>query len=107
MFFFKDLRWRARHHTPRMDTQTVDHSNNIKASYEGQPGPLPPFEIPISLTIQTTYGTMDALSIYNWDEHAEKSRCFDFDDFLNATDILRIIWVPTSELSPVFGVTSV
>ena len=47
----KDLHWRARHHTPRMASLTVDHLNDIEASYEGQPGPLPPIEIPISLTI--------------------------------------------------------
>ena len=38
----KDLHWRARYHTPRMATLTIDHSNEIEASYEGQPGPLPP-----------------------------------------------------------------
>ena len=44
--FCKDLRWRARHHTPRMATQTLAHLNDIGASYEGQPGPLPHVEIP-------------------------------------------------------------
>jgi len=47
----KDLRWRTRHHTPRMATLSVDNLNDIVASYEGQPGPLPPVEIPTSLTI--------------------------------------------------------
>ena len=48
---YKDLRWRARHHTPRMATLTVDYLNDMEASYEGQHGPLPPVEIPTSLTI--------------------------------------------------------
>jgi hypothetical protein len=48
---YKDRCWRARHHTPRMATLTVDHLNEIEASYEGQPGPLPPVEIPSSLTM--------------------------------------------------------
>jgi len=48
-FLFKDLRWRARHHTPRMATITIDNLNDIEASYEGQPGPLPHVEIPTIL----------------------------------------------------------
>jgi hypothetical protein len=30
---------------------------------------------------------MDAYSIYHWDERVDKSRCFDFGDFLDAKDI--------------------
>ena len=48
----RDLRWRARHQTPIMATPTVDHVNDIEASYEGQPGPLPPVEVPTRLTIK-------------------------------------------------------
>ena len=33
--FYKDLRWRDRHHTPRRVTLIVDHLNDIVASYEG------------------------------------------------------------------------
>ena len=29
---YKDLVWRARHHTPRMATLTIDHLNDIEAS---------------------------------------------------------------------------
>jgi hypothetical protein len=43
---FNNLRWRARHHTPRLATITTDHLNNIETSYEGQPGQLPPIAIP-------------------------------------------------------------
>ena len=50
-----NLHWRARHHTPRMATRTDDHLNEVEASYEGQPGPLPPVEIPTNLTIHTPY----------------------------------------------------
>ena len=40
--FYKDLHWRARHHTLRMATLTVDNLNDIVESYDEQPGPLPP-----------------------------------------------------------------
>ena len=70
-----------------MATLTIDHSNEIEASYEGQPGPLPPVEILASLTIQTPLGTKDEFYIYSWEDRVEKSRCFDFGDFLNARDI--------------------
>ena len=45
---FNNLRRRARHHTPRLATITTDHSNDIEASSEGQPGPLPPIVISTS-----------------------------------------------------------
>jgi len=60
---YKDLCWRARHHTSRKATLIVDHLNDIEASYEGQPGPLPPVEIPTSLTIRTPLGTRDEFYI--------------------------------------------
>jgi hypothetical protein len=85
---YKDLCWRAtRHLTPRMATLTVDHLNEIEASYEGHRGPLPPVEIPASLTMQTPFGTTDEFYIYSWEDRVEKSRCFDFGDFLIARDI--------------------
>jgi hypothetical protein len=93
---YKDLRWWARHHTPRMATLTVDHLNDIESSHEGQPGPLPPGEILTSLTIQTVYGTTNEFSIYSWDERVEKSHCFEFGDF--GTEV---------EIIPCFEVTSV
>ncbi len=84
---YNNLHWRARHHTPRMATRIVDHLNEVEASYEGQPGPLPPPEIPTNLTIQTPYGTEDEFFIYYWEDRVEKSRCFDFGDFLSAREI--------------------
>ena len=48
--FYKGLRWRARRHAPSMTTKTVDHLNDIEASYEGQPGPLPPVDVSTNLT---------------------------------------------------------
>jgi hypothetical protein len=62
---YKDLAWRARHHTPRMTTLTIDHMNEIVASYEGQPGPLPPVEVTTNLTMQTPFGTQDGFFIYS------------------------------------------
>ena len=70
-----------------MATQIVDHLNDIEASYEEKPGPTPPGEVSTILTIQTAYGTMDKCYIYHWDERVDKSRCFDFGDFLTAKDI--------------------
>jgi hypothetical protein len=87
MSFTNNLHWRARHHTPRMATRIVSHLNEVEASYEGQPGPPPLAEIPTSLTIQTPYGTEDEFFIYSWDDHVEKSRCFDFGVFLSAREI--------------------
>jgi hypothetical protein len=103
---FNHLRWRARHHTPRLATITTDHLNDIEASYDGQPGPLPPVEIPTSLIFHTPYGTLDEFSIYSWDERTEKSRCFDFGDFLNVRDIENNLGT-TTKSSLVFGVTFV
>ena len=49
---------------------------------------LPPQVIPTSLTIQTTqHGIMDGYFIYHWNERVDKSRCFDFADFLGIRDI--------------------
>jgi hypothetical protein len=84
---YNGLCWRARHHTPRMATLTIDHLNEIEASYKGQPGTLPPIEYPVNLTMQTPFGTKDDFYIYSWEDRVEKSRCFDFGDFLNARDI--------------------
>ena len=66
---------------------TIDHLNDIEASYEGLRGPLPPIVIPTSLTFQTALGTQDEIFIYSWEDRAEKFRCFDFGDFLIAKDI--------------------
>ena len=98
---FNHLRWRARHHTPRLATITTYHVNDIEASYEGQPGPLPPVVIPTNLIFQTPYGTKDVFYIYSWDERAEKSRCFDFGDFLNVRDIENNLGTDT-EIIPCF-----
>jgi hypothetical protein len=100
---YKDLCWRARHHTPRMATLTVDHLNDIEASYEGQPGSLLLVEIPTGLTMQTPFGTTDDFYIYSWDDRVEKSRCFDFGDFLIARDIENNLG-PTLGLSLALGV---
>ena len=70
-----------------MSDPIVDHLNDIKVSYEGQPGPLPPMVIPTSFKIETAYGTMDAHYIYHWDQRVDKSRSFDFGDFLRSGDI--------------------
>jgi hypothetical protein len=84
---YKDLCWRARHHTPRMATLTVDHLNDIEASYDGQLGPIPHVEIPTSLTMQTPFGMTYEFYVYSWEDRVEKSRCFDSGDFLIARDI--------------------
>ena len=70
-----------------MSVQIVDHLNDIEASYEGQREPFPPVVVPTSLTIQNPYGKMDEYSIYHWGERVDKSRCFNFGDFLAVRDI--------------------
>jgi hypothetical protein len=62
--FSSHLRWRGRHSTRVMAIHVVDHLNPIEESYEGLPGPLPPVEIPTSLTIETPYGDTEEFSIY-------------------------------------------
>ncbi len=104
---YKDLHWRARYHTPRLATLTVDHLNEIEASYEGQHGPLPPVEIPNSLTWHTPFRTKDEFVIYSWENRIEKSRCFDFGDlFLIARDIENNLGTDVG-IIPCFGVISV
>jgi hypothetical protein len=39
------------------------------------------------LTIRTPIGTTEDFYIYSWEDRVEKSRCFDFGDFLIARDI--------------------
>ena len=99
---YNDLGWRARNHTTRMATIIVDHLNDIKASYEGQPCPLPIVEIPTSLTIRTPLGTADEFYICSWEDRVEKSRCFDFGDFLTARDIENNLG-PAVGIIPCFG----
>jgi hypothetical protein len=89
-----------------MATMTVDHLNEIEASYEGQPGPLPPLETPTSLTWKTPFGTKDGFFIYSWEDRVEKSRCFDFGDFLIARDIENNLGTDVG-IIPGFGVISV
>jgi hypothetical protein len=84
-----------------MATITTDHLHEIEASYEGQPRPLPPIEIPTSLIFQTPYGIRDEFSIYSLDERADKSRYFDFGDFLNIRDIENNLGTDT-EIIPCF-----
>jgi hypothetical protein len=100
--FYKDLGWRARNHTPRMATQIVDHLNDIEVSYEEQPGPLPPVEILAGLTNEAAYGTMDEFYIFHCDQRVDKSRCFDFGDFLNATYIEKKLGTDVG-IAPCFG----
>ena len=59
----------------------------MEASYKGRTSPLPPVEIPTNLTIQTPYGAEDEFFIDSWEDRVEKSRCFDFGDFLNAREV--------------------
>jgi len=102
---YKDLTLRARFHTPRMAVQIVDHLINIEASYEGQRGPLPPVVIPTTLTIHTPYETMDEYSItigMNMLISPVVLILATFSWYVT----LKTAWIPTSELSLVFGVTS-
>ncbi len=45
-----DFKWRARHHTPVLVVKVADNINEVVATLEGFPGPLPPVEIPSNFT---------------------------------------------------------
>jgi len=50
------------------------------------PGPIPPINLPASLTTKIC-GIFDNFSIYHWDDFMDKSKCFDYIDFVTAWEI--------------------
>ena len=53
----------------------------------------------------TPFGTQDEFFIYSREDSAEKSRCFDFGEFLNARDIENNLGTDVG-IIPCFGVIS-
>ena len=100
---FNHLRWRARHHTPRLATIATDHLNDIEASYEGQLGPLLPVVIPTSLIFQTPYGTKMSF-LFTLGTNVLKNLVVS--TFL-IYETFKTIWLPTPKSFPIFGMTFV
>ena len=49
-------------------------------------GPIPPLDPPPSLTNKICVN-FDNFSIYHWDNFINKSKCFDYGDFVSAREI--------------------
>jgi hypothetical protein len=80
------LKWRARRHTPAFVAAVPDSTNEDILALEQLPGPIPPFDPPTSLTTEIC-GIFDNFSIYHWDDFSDKSKCFDYGDFVSAQEI--------------------
>jgi len=80
------LKWRPRHHTPALVVAVTDSINEVVVELEQLPGPIPPLDPPTSLTTEIC-GIFDSFSNYHWDDSSDKSKCFDYGDFLSAREI--------------------
>ncbi len=83
---FNRLKWRARHHTPALAVAVTDSINEDVLALEQLPGPIPPIDLPTSLTTKIC-GIFDNFGIYHWDDFIDKSRCFDYGDFVTTREI--------------------
>ena len=61
---FGRLKWRARHHTPAFYIVVADNINEVVVALEQLPGPIPPIDLPTSLTTELC-GIYDDFSIYH------------------------------------------
>ena len=92
LFFFKDvlfgrLKWRAHHHIPALAVAVTDNINEDVVALQQLPGHIPHVDLPTSLTTKIR-GIFDKFGIYHWDDFINKSKCFDYGDFVNAREIL-------------------
>ena len=83
---FGKLKWRARHHISALVVVVTDSINEAVVAVEQLPGPNPPLDLPSSLTTELC-GIYDDFSIYHWDDFIDKSKCFDYSDFVTAREI--------------------
>ena len=60
--------------------------NEAVVALEQLPGPNPPLDPPTSLTIEIC-GIFDNFSISHWDKFSDKSKYFDYCDFVSAREI--------------------
>jgi len=49
---FNKLKWRARHHTPALAVAVTDIIYEVVAALEQLPRPIPPIDLPTSLTTE-------------------------------------------------------
>jgi hypothetical protein len=49
---FNILKWRARHHTPALAVAVTDSIIEVVVALEQLPGPIPPIDLPTSLTTE-------------------------------------------------------
>jgi len=80
------FKWRARHHTPTLVNAVIDSINEVVVSLERLPRPNPPLDPPTSLTSEIC-GIFDNFSIYHWNNFSDKSKCFNYGDFVSAREI--------------------
>jgi hypothetical protein len=80
------LKWRSRHHIPAWVVVVTDTINEAIVALEQLPGPIPHLDPPTSLTTKIC-GTFDIFSIYHWDNFSDKSKCFDYGDFVSAREV--------------------
>jgi hypothetical protein len=83
---FNRLKWRARHHTPALAVVVTDSINEVVVALEHHRGPIPPIDLPTSLTTKIC-GIFDNFDIYHWDDFIDKSKCFNYGDFVTAREI--------------------
>ncbi len=92
LFFISDvlfnrLKWRARHHTPALAVAVTDNINEVVVTLDQLPGPIPPIDLPTSLSTTKICGIFDSFGIYHWDDFIDKSKCFDYGDFVTEREI--------------------
>jgi len=83
---FNRLKWRARHHTPALTVAVTDNISEAVVALEQLLGPIPPIDLPASLTTKIC-GIFDNFGTYHWDDFIDKSKCFDFGDFVTTREI--------------------
>ena len=80
------LKWRARHHIPALVVAVIDCINEVVVALEKLPRPIPPLDPLTSLTTEIC-GMLYNFSIYPWDNFYDKSKCFDYGEFVSAREI--------------------
>ena len=85
--------WRARHHTPALVVAVIDSINEVVVVIlEQLRGHVPPLDPLTSLTTEICE-FLNNFYIYHRDNFSNKSKCFDYGDFVSAREIEDIIGV--------------
>ncbi len=85
-----------------MAIHVTDHVNQIEASYEGVPGPLPSMVNPSSLSNEFE-GIIYEFSISLWDERWDKLRYFDFGDLVAPSELEDNLGIDTGIVPSFWG----